>query len=53
MEQDELPCWAESFAAFCERFEDLFVRSETREQARKYVRGLLAPLERKTSWKPG
>ncbi|GHO90104.1 hypothetical protein KSF_001520 [Reticulibacter mediterranei] len=26
------------------------MRSETRQQARKYLRGLLAPLERKTSW---
>ncbi|MBO0792851.1 MAG: transposase, partial [Ktedonobacteraceae bacterium] len=50
MEQDELPCWVESFAEFCGCFDDLFVRSESREQARKYLRGLLAPLERKTSW---
>jgi len=50
MEQEEMPCWVDSFAEFCERFDDLFARSETREQARKYLRGLLAPLERKTSW---
>ena len=50
MEQEELSCWAESFAEFCGRFEDLFAWSETRQQAQKYVRGLLAPLERKTSW---
>jgi SRSO17 transposase len=45
----EMPCWVDSFAEFCGRFDDLFARSKTREQARKYVRGLLAPLERKTS----
>jgi hypothetical protein len=28
----------------------LFVRSESRQQMRKYVRGVVAPLERKTSW---
>jgi SRSO17 transposase len=50
MEQEELSCWAESFAEFCGRFDDLFARSETRQQAQKYVRGLLAPRERKTSW---
>jgi SRSO17 transposase len=50
MEQEDMPYWVDSFAEFCGRFDDLFARSETREQARKYVRGLLAPLERKTSW---
>lgn len=50
MKQEELPCWADSFAAFCRRFDDLFARSETRQQAQKYIRGLLALLEHKTSW---
>jgi SRSO17 transposase len=50
MEQEDMPCWVDSFAEFCGRFDDLFARSESREQARKYMRGLLAPLERKTSW---
>ncbi len=50
MEQEDMPCWVYSFAEFCGRFDDLFARSESREQARKYLRGLLAPLERKTSW---
>lgn len=50
MEEAELSSWADSFAAFCGRFDDLFARSESREQARKYVRGLLASLERKTNW---
>ena len=29
---------------------DLFPRFESREQARKYLRGLLAPVERKNGW---
>ena len=32
------------------RFADLFERSESREQARKYLRGLLTEAERKNSW---
>jgi hypothetical protein len=50
MELEDLAPWAEAFAAFCARFNDLFVRSESRLQMRKYLRGLVAPLERKTSW---
>jgi SRSO17 transposase len=42
--------WANSFEAFHARFADLFARSETREQAAKYLRGLLAPVERKNGW---
>jgi hypothetical protein len=36
--EDRAP-WAEAFAAYCARFDDLFVRSESRAQARKYLRG--------------
>ena len=50
MDPEEIPDWAASFAAFCARFDDLFSRSESRIQARKYLRGLLAGLERKTTW---
>ncbi len=50
MDPEEVPDWAVSFAAFCARFDDLFSRSESRRQARKYLRGLLADLERKTTW---
>jgi SRSO17 transposase len=50
MDPEEVPDWAASFAAFCARFDDLFTRSESRTQARKYLRGLLAGLERKTTW---
>ena len=47
---EELERWQEEFEAFHARFADLFERSESREQARKYLRGLLAQAERKNSW---
>jgi SRSO17 transposase len=50
MDPEAIPDWAVSFATFCARFDDLFARSESRTQARKYLRGLLAGLERKTTW---
>jgi SRSO17 transposase len=50
MDLEDLAPWAEAFAASCARVDDLFVRSESRQQMHKYLRGLVAPLERKTSW---
>src|SRR5438874_12567038 len=50
MTQEELEQWQEDFDAFHARFADLFERSESREQARKYLRGLLTEAERKNSW---
>jgi SRSO17 transposase len=47
---EDLDRWADSFDAFHARFGTLFARRETREQAEKYVRGLLAPVERKNGW---
>ncbi len=47
---EELEQWQDEFDAFHARFADLFERSESREQARKYLRGLLAQAERKNSW---
>jgi SRSO17 transposase len=45
-----LEAWQEAFEPFHARFADLFERSESREQAKKYLRGLLAQAERKNSW---
>lgn len=42
--------WAAEFEAFHGRFARIFRRSEPRAQARKYLRGLLAPVERKNGW---
>src|SRR5215469_231783 len=50
MELEDVTPWAEAFATFCARFDDLFARSESRQQMGKYLRGLVAPLERKTTW---
>jgi SRSO17 transposase len=50
MTKEELEQWQEEFDAFHARFADLFERSESREQARHYLRGLLTEAERKNSW---
>ena len=47
---EELEAWQDEFEQFHARFADLFERSESREQAKKYLRGLLAEAERKNSW---
>jgi len=50
MTKEELELWQDDFEAFHARFADLFERSESREQAKKYLRGLLTEAERKNSW---
>ena len=50
MELNELDEWADNFEAFHSRFAPLFGRSEAREQAAKYLHGLLSPVERKNGW---
>jgi len=50
MTEVELEQWQEDFDAFHARFADLFERSESREQAHKYLRGLLTEAQRKNSW---
>jgi len=47
---EEVEAWQEEFEQFHARFADLFERSESREQAKKYLRGLLAQADRKNSW---
>ncbi len=39
--------WTAAFAAVCERIGPVFARSETRERAQGYLRGLLSPVEHK------
>lgn len=46
----DLTPFATDFEAFHARFADLFSRSEPREQAAKYVRGLLGGAERRNGW---
>lgn len=50
MTPEELEPWAEDFAAFHARFAHLFARSEPKEQAAKYLRGLLSSIPRKNGW---
>ena len=50
MTTEALELWQDDFEAFHARFADLFERSESREQAKKYLRGLLTEAERKNSW---
>ena len=48
--QAEVLDWAGSLAAVLERIAPRFARAEPRRRAAAYVRGLLAPLERKNGW---
>ena len=47
---EELDSWAADFEGFHARFAPIFVRSEPREQAAKYMRGLMSSVRRKNSW---
>src|SRR3982751_125411 len=42
--------WAEDLDGVVERIAPRFGRAEPRRRARAYMRGLLAPLERKNGW---
>lgn len=42
--------WRSEFERVCARFGARYYRTESREHFRQYLRGLLAPLERKNSW---
>ena len=46
----EVEAWAAGLAEVHARIAPRFARSEPRERALAYVRGLLAPLEKKNSW---
>jgi SRSO17 transposase len=46
----EVEAWAAGLAEVHARIAPRFARSEPRERALAYLRGLLAPLERKNSW---
>src|SRR5690349_13691584 len=43
--------WRASFEAFHARLAPVFGRRETREQAGKYLHGLVSPIERKNGWR--
>jgi SRSO17 transposase len=48
--RDDLDAWEAEFRRVAERISPLFYRTESRAHAEKYLRGLLAPLERKNGW---
>lgn len=47
---EDLVVWDEEFRDVCARFGPLFYRPDSRVHAERYLRGLLAPLERKNGW---
>ncbi len=47
---DQVKEWAKDFEAFQARFAHLFSRSEIRDQMSKYLRGLMARVDRKNTW---
>lgn len=48
--RDDLTMWEQEFQELCTRLDGLFYRTDSRAHARHYVRGLIAPLERKNGW---
>jgi SRSO17 transposase len=46
----DLAVWDQEFRDVCARLDGLFYRTDSRAHARHYVRGLIAPLERKNGW---
>lgn len=48
--RDDLAFWDEEFKNICARICSLFYRPESRAHAEHYLRGLIAPLERKNGW---
>ena len=50
MMADELDRWSSDFEDFQARFAPVFARSEPREAVRRYLRGLVAPVQRKNCW---
>ena len=48
--RDDLAVWDQGFRDVCARLDGLFYRPDSRAHARDYVRGLIAPLERKNGW---
>ena len=48
--REDLATWDAEFKDICARVEPLFYRTDSRAHAVRYLRGLLAPLERKNGW---
>ena len=50
VEPEDLVAWNSDLDALCGRMGGLFYRTESKRHAEQYVRGLLAPLQRKNGW---
>lgn len=48
--RDDLAVWDQEFRDVCARLDGLFYRTDSRAHAQHYLRGLIAPLERKNGW---
>jgi len=48
--REDLAVWDQEFRDVCARLDGLFYRTDSRAHARHYLRGLIAPLERKNGW---
>ena len=48
--REDLAVWEEEFGWVLARVAPLLYRTESRAHAERYLRGLLAPLERKNGW---
>jgi SRSO17 transposase len=48
--REDLAAWDAEFKDICARTRRLFYRTDSRAHAAQYLRGLLAPLERKNGW---
>ena len=46
-----MAAWDAEFERLCHSLDSLFVRPEPKKHARLYLRGLMAPLERKNGWR--
>jgi SRSO17 transposase len=47
---DDVRDWGQQLEAAADRIGERFARSETRDRVRSYLRGLLAPVQRKNAW---
>jgi SRSO17 transposase len=50
MDLEDEQAWQTSFSSFMARFSQFFKRAESRDNAARYVRGLLTDIKRKTCW---
>lgn len=48
--REDIDVWESELEDLLNQLDTLFYRTESRKHARQYVRGLLAPLERKNGW---